>query len=85
MGYVSELFYKWGYWSASRPLTSIFIGLTIVILGMTGFINSQTTADPQELWVPPASRANIEQTYFNENFGAFYRIDTGWLTPFESS
>lgn len=40
MGYVSGLFYKWGYWSASRPLTAIFMGLTIVILGMTGFINS---------------------------------------------
>jgi Niemann-Pick C1 protein len=31
--------------------------------------------------VPPASRANVEQTYFNEEFGAFYRINTGWITP----
>jgi Niemann-Pick C1 protein len=39
-------------------------------------------ADPQELWVPPASRSNVEQEYFNEQFGAFYRIDTAWIVPF---
>ena len=42
-------------------------------------------ADPQELWVPPLSRANVEQTYFNEQFGAFFRINTGWITPFDKS
>jgi hypothetical protein len=34
--------------------------------------------------VPPASRANVEQEYFNEEFGAFYRIDTSWIVPFDS-
>ena len=38
-------------------------------------------ADPQELWVPADSRANVEQTYFAEKFGFFFRIDTGWITP----
>lgn len=38
-------------------------------------------ADPQELWVPSQSRANVEQTYFAEKFGFFFRIDTGWITP----
>ena len=33
--------------------------------------------------MPPLSRANIEQTYFDREFGAFFRIDTGWITPFE--
>jgi len=23
--------------------------------------------------------------YFNEEFGAFYRIDTAWIVPFESA
>lgn len=43
MGYVGDIFFKWGFWAAGRPLVSIFIGLVIVIIGTTGFINSQTT------------------------------------------
>lgn len=31
--------------------------------------------------MPPLSRANIEQTYFDQEFGAFFRIDTGWISP----
>jgi hypothetical protein len=34
--------------------------------------------------VPPLSRANVEQTYFDTEFGAFFRINTGWITPFKS-
>jgi Niemann-Pick C1 protein len=81
MGYIAEGFFHWGLWASKRPLISILIGLCLVIIGFCGFINSQTTADPQELWVPPASRANVEQEYFNEEFGAFYRIDTAWIVP----
>ena len=29
----------------------------------------------------PDSRSNIEQTYFIDKFGAFFRINTIWLTP----
>jgi len=31
--------------------------------------------------VPADSRANVEQSYFAEKFGFFFRIDTGWITP----
>ena len=41
-------------------------------------------ADPQELWVPADSLANIEQSYFAEKFGFFFRIDTGWITPMDN-
>jgi hypothetical protein len=40
-----------------------------------------TQNNPQELWVPPSSRANIEQTYFNDHFGDFFRINAMWITP----
>lgn len=33
------------------------------------------------MWVPPTSRANLEQDYFKEKFGPFFRINTLWLTP----
>lgn len=50
-----------------------------MILTRALFITFQ--ADPQELWVPADSRANIEQSYFAEKFGFFFRINTGWITP----
>lgn len=55
------------------------------MIGSIGFVNEQLTSDPQELWVPPNSRANIEQTYFTEQFGAFFRIDTAWIVPYETA
>lgn len=85
MGHLGNLFYKLGYATASRPGTTCFIGLLILMIGAIGFVNEQLTSDPQELWVPPASRANIEQTYFTEQFGAFFRIDTAMIVPYEAS
>lgn len=43
MGYLAEGFYKWGLWSARRPLTSILMGVVVIIIGFCGFLNSQTT------------------------------------------
>ena len=34
--------------------------------------------------MPPASRAAVEQDYFAKEFGFFFRINTGWITPYES-
>jgi Niemann-Pick C1 protein len=81
MGVVGKAFYHYGYFAASRPCTAIFIGLVINAVAMVGVINWQSTADPQKLWVPPASRANVEQSYFAKEFGFFFRINTGWITP----
>ena len=35
------------------------------------------------MWVPPASRAAVEEDYFAKEFGFFFRINTGWITPLE--
>lgn len=34
--------------------------------------------------MPAKSRANVEQTYFAEKFGFFFRLDTGWITPMDN-
>ena len=34
--------------------------------------------------MPAESRANVEQAYFAEKFGFFFRIDTGWITPYDN-
>jgi len=81
MGFIGKAFYAYGLWAAKKPFTAIFIGILVVVIGAVGFLNEQTTADPQALWVPPASRANVEQQYFDKEFGAFFRINTGWMSP----
>ncbi len=35
------------------------------------------------MWVPPSSRANIEQEYFDNHFGDFFRINAMWFSPLE--
>lgn len=34
--------------------------------------------------MPADSRANVEQTYFADKFGFFFRINTGWITPMDN-
>jgi len=65
----------------SNPITSIFGSLMFLLFCVMGFYNSQFTDDPQALWVPPLSRANIEQDLVKSKFGPFFRINTLWLSP----
>mmetsp|Transcript_42759 Transcript_42759/g.65716 ORF Transcript_42759/g.65716 Transcript_42759/m.65716 type:complete len:139 (+) Transcript_42759:73-489(+) len=78
---LKQLSFKLGKLTSGNPMTSIFIGLLILTFCACGFVNLQITNDPQELWVAPESRANIEQNYVNEKFGPFFRINTFWLSP----
>mmetsp|Transcript_30122 Transcript_30122/g.29400 ORF Transcript_30122/g.29400 Transcript_30122/m.29400 type:complete len:168 (-) Transcript_30122:285-788(-) len=81
MGILNKAFFHIGFHIASNPCTSCFFALMMTLVFCLGFLNFSLTNDPVDLWVPPASRANIEQNFFNEHFGAFYRIDTFYLTP----
>jgi hypothetical protein len=43
MGIIGKAFYNYGLWSARKPVTSIFIGIIVILIGTIGFINKQTT------------------------------------------
>jgi len=43
MGLLGNIFYTTGKASATRPWTSIFIGLVITMIGSIGFINFRST------------------------------------------
>ena len=43
MGLLGKIFYTTGKASATRPWTSIFIGLVIVAIGSIGFVNFRST------------------------------------------
>ena len=60
---LKELSFKLGLMTGGNPLTSMFAGVMFLVVCSMGFVNWQITDDPQELWVPPASRANREQGY----------------------
>ena len=57
----------------------------ITIVFSLGFVNFKISTNPQELWVPPTSRANKEQSYFDNNFGPFFRINAMWMVPFNEA
>jgi hypothetical protein len=43
MGFIGKVFYKYGLWAARNPFSAIFMGITVIMIGSLGFINSQTT------------------------------------------
>jgi Niemann-Pick C1 protein len=78
---LKQLCFNLGLLVGRYPRTFAFAGLLFLTFCSLGFTNLQITSDPQELWVPPSSRAALEQNYFTEKFGPFFRINTIWLTP----
>lgn len=78
---LKKLSYRVGLAIGGNPITTMFGGLALLVFCAMGFVNYQITDDPQELWVAPESRSNLEQSYVIDKFGAFFRINTLWLTP----
>jgi len=59
----------------------ITISLSIVVVGLLslGWINFAVETDPVRLWVSPTSAAAEEKTFFDKNFGPFYRAEQAFL------
>ena len=84
MGFLNKIFYNIGLGVARHPFIVFVSALLVVISCSLGFLNFRVTDDPQELWVPKTSRANIEQEYFKDHFGAFFRINEMMIVPADS-
>ena len=52
MGFIGKVFYTTGKASATRPWTSIFIGLVICGIGGIGFVNWQSTVSTMGSFSP---------------------------------
>jgi Niemann-Pick C1 protein len=80
--FLQKIFYYIGYLSAK--LSIIFIIFSI-LLTVGGFLSIyyliEFENDPIKLWSPPKSRTLLEKEYFDDNFGAFYRVQQLILTP----
>jgi Niemann-Pick C1 protein len=81
MGFLSKVFYNIGKGVTHHPFIVFVSAFLVTMTCGFGFINFRATADPQELWVPKTSRANIEQEYFKNHFGSFFRINEMMIVP----
>lgn len=84
MGILSKIFYRIGLGVARHPFIVFTSAILVTALCGLGFLNLRVTSDPQELWVPKSSRANIEQDYFKNHFGSFFRINEMMIIPADS-
>uniref|UniRef100_A0A7S3GBA6 SSD domain-containing protein n=1 Tax=Palpitomonas bilix TaxID=652834 RepID=A0A7S3GBA6_9EUKA len=60
---------------AKRPLVTILVGIVVVGALSAGMVFFTVMNDPLNLWVAKGSTGAKQMDYFNENFGAFYRIN----------
>ena len=72
-------FYKLGFTCASYPLTTIVLCVAVVGVLCIGWIRFEVETDPVKLWVSPQSDAAREKSFFDEQFGPFYRAEQAFL------
>ncbi|KAL1922303.1 uncharacterized protein VTP21DRAFT_9842 [Calcarisporiella thermophila] len=70
---IQDWFYRLGYVCAEHPICTILISLAFVSLCSVGWVRFGIERDPVHLWVPPNSPSLQQKTFFDENFGPFYR------------
>lgn len=73
------LFYKLGHFAARFPAITIISSLVVVTVLSVGWIRFDIEKDPARLWVSPTSAAAEEKSFFDSNFGPFYRAEKVFL------
>ncbi|CAH8614458.1 unnamed protein product [Schistosoma rodhaini] len=82
---LTKMFALHGRLIARHPISVLFVSLG-VILGLSGGLAFlQVTTNPVELWSGKESRSRLEKNYFDQQFGAFYRIEQIILRPKNNS
>ena len=76
---LDRIFSRIGSFCAKYP--AITIGTNILVVGLlsVGWIRFEVERDPVRLWVSPGSAAAEEKTFFDSNFGPFYRAEMAFL------
>ncbi|KAI9869233.1 MAG: hypothetical protein M1813_000021 [Trichoglossum hirsutum] len=66
---------------ACAKFPGITISSSVLIIGLLslGWINFAVETNPVRLWVSPTSAAAQEKTFFDSNFGPFYRAQQAFL------
>ncbi|KAI4159242.1 MAG: hypothetical protein LQ342_006762 [Letrouitia transgressa] len=72
-------FSKLGRACAAFPLITISVSILVIVVLSIGWINFAIETDPVRLWVSPSSPAALEKSFFDDNFGPFYRAEQAFL------
>ncbi|KAJ3090553.1 hypothetical protein HK102_003385 [Quaeritorhiza haematococci] len=73
--FIQQWFYKQGLFCAKYPYWTISVTASLVFLAALGWINFGVETDPVKLWVAPQSDTATQKSYFDQNFGPFYRTE----------
>ncbi|KAJ5666488.1 NPC intracellular cholesterol transporter 1-related protein 1 [Penicillium maclennaniae] len=76
---LSAIFHRIGGACARFPAITIISSFIAVILLSLGWLRFTVEIDPVRLWVSPSSAAAQEKTFFDENFGPFFRAEQAFL------
>lgn len=68
-----------GYTAARFPGITIITSLLVVGLLSVGWVRFEVEKNPARLWVSPTSAAAQEKSFFDHNFGPFYRVEQMFL------
>ncbi|KAI5807933.1 patched family-domain-containing protein [Peziza echinospora] len=77
--YLDALFSKIGTACATYPAITITASVLFVSILSIGWARFSVETDPVRLWVSPSSAAAEEKTFFDSNFGPFYRANQAFL------
>ena len=75
MGFINQLFSSAERSIARHPFIVFFFCLSFSLVCSLGLLKLSLVTEAQKLWVASNSRGNVEQIYFNEEFGYFFRIN----------
>ncbi|KAJ3032524.1 hypothetical protein HDV00_007430 [Rhizophlyctis rosea] len=70
---IQNAFYRLGLTCARHPIITLLLTFLFVASTSFGWIYFDVETDPVQLWVGPDSATAREKSYFDENFGPFYR------------
>ncbi|GAA5862852.1 hypothetical protein JCM8547_006571 [Rhodosporidiobolus lusitaniae] len=82
---LSSSFAKLGFFCASRPYLTLFIGLFLCGVLNLGWTRFEVERDPVKLWVPKGSEVARQKEGFEEAFGPFWRTEQVFFTVAPSS
>lgn len=71
--FLRGVFSSWGSFCVRYPSVVILGSLILVAASSSGLFYMRITTDPVELWSSPASQARQEKSYFDSQFGPFFR------------
>mmetsp|Transcript_62968 Transcript_62968/g.73288 ORF Transcript_62968/g.73288 Transcript_62968/m.73288 type:complete len:917 (+) Transcript_62968:72-2822(+) len=72
---LADIFERHGYFAARNPCLMLIVATTIAVITNLGLLNINVESSPETLWVSPSSVASQNQQYFNEKYGAYYRVN----------